>query len=132
MVCPTTRLLPKTLLLRWRTPGDVDILAFGPLTPSFDNEITPDTTVAENIAKLFGATKWITNSPSTNFAIPWPTPKGREEEKFVQLDVHICKSEKGMKWELFHTAHGDLWNILGSTVSNLLTYIQHSAKLAFS
>jgi len=34
----------------------------------------------------------------------------------VQIDIHICKDEKDLTWNLFHAAHGDLWNILGTTI----------------
>ena len=71
----------------------------------------------DNIAKLLGAKKWIRDgTPTTNFAIPWPEYDDEYSEKFVQVDIHICPSEKLMQWELFHHAHGDLWNILGTTV----------------
>lgn len=56
------------------------------------------------------------NNHSINLAIRWPNQPAGEDEKYIQLDVHVCDSEKIMQWELFHTAHGDLWNILGSTV----------------
>lgn len=56
-----------------------------------------------------------------NFAIPWPREAGEDadgagRERFVQLDVHVCASERAMRWGVFHAAHGDLWNILGSTI----------------
>ena len=54
-----------------------------------------------------------------NFAIPWPGSSDsskRKEERFVQIDIKICPTLKILEWELFHSAHGDLWNILGSTV----------------
>jgi hypothetical protein len=56
-----------------------------------------------------------------NLALPWPAEDSQEarnevEEKYIQLDVKVCSSEKMFEWELFHAAHGDLWNILGSTI----------------
>ena len=59
-----------------------------------------------------------------NFAIPWPYLPSQIQshdleipsEKYVQLDIKVCDSEKMFNWELFHAAHGDLWNILGSTI----------------
>ena len=47
-----------------------------------------------------------------NLAIPYPG----EEKQYIQVDVHISPSKKALDWELFHTAHGDLWNMLGSTI----------------
>lgn len=49
---------------------------------------------------------------SINLAIPYPG----EENKYIQVDVHMRPSKKAFDWELFHTAHGDLWNIIGSTI----------------
>jgi hypothetical protein len=99
------------------TYGDVDVLVYGPLDPSFDPAITHIKTVAENISRSLGATKWISDTPTINFAIPWPQEEdGDNQEKHVQLDIHICHSQKALQWGLFHAAHGDLWNILGSTI----------------
>ncbi|KAM7197660.1 hypothetical protein V8F20_006550 [Naviculisporaceae sp. PSN 640] len=62
---------------------------------------------------------------SANFAIPWPAGTEQEDqdqktedtrEKFIQVDVRICKDEQQVKWALFKHAHGDIWNILGSTI----------------
>ncbi|KAK0104930.1 hypothetical protein ONS95_005192 [Cadophora gregata] len=118
--------------------GDVDILCFGPLTPSYNPAATPNATVTETIAKELGAKAWIVgkNGQAMNLAIPWPQDddsseisfeKGGEEEqatkdeddqkeKFIQLDIHILPTLSSYNWELFHSAHGDLWNILGSTI----------------
>jgi len=96
--------------------GDIDILVFGPLQSSLDSRATPVLEVTENLAKLLGATKWVKNSAGTNFAIPWPSLPEKDDERYIQLDIHVCKAEKELQWEMFHTAHGDLWNILGSTV----------------
>jgi hypothetical protein len=71
-----------------------------------------------------------------NFAIPWPrsspsSSSSPQEEKYIQLDIKICESEKMYNWEIFHAAHGDLRNILGSTirkfgltVNNLAMYLR--------
>lgn len=99
------------------TYGDVDFLVFGPLTSSFDPATTPHTTVAENIAQILGAKKWIKDTSTINFAISWPQKDNEEDqEKYIQLDIHVCHSQKSLRWELFHLAHGDLWNILGTTI----------------
>ncbi|KAG4431466.1 hypothetical protein IFR05_013056 [Cadophora sp. M221] len=123
--------------------GDIDILCHGPLTPPYNPSLTPKAKVTETIAKELGAKAWIVGKSmqGMNLAIPWPeshpedsnsnesenheTPGegegggGREEgckERFIQLDIHILSSLKQYNWELFHAAHGDLWNILGSTI----------------
>ncbi|KAH6718760.1 hypothetical protein BKA61DRAFT_596214 [Leptodontidium sp. MPI-SDFR-AT-0119] len=123
--------------------GDIDILCHGPLTPPYNPSLTPKAKVTETIAKELGAKSWIVGKSmqGMNLAIPWPdshpdhstsdenheTPgegegegeeerAGGEEERFIQLDIHIFTSLKQYNWELFHAAHGDLWNILGSTI----------------
>jgi len=90
-------------------------MLYSPLSKEFDNRITPATTVASNISRVLGAVNMIGTSPSMNLAIPYP----REENKYVQVDVHISPSKKAFDWELFHAAHGDLWNIIGSTIRGL-------------
>ncbi|KAI0541520.1 hypothetical protein GGR58DRAFT_456346 [Xylaria digitata] len=39
-----------------------------------------------------------------------PRPMG------IQVDVHVCKTLDHLQWMLFKHAHGDLWNLLGSTI----------------
>ncbi|KAI0098274.1 hypothetical protein GGR51DRAFT_538384 [Nemania sp. FL0031] len=34
----------------------------------------------------------------------------------IQVDIHICQSLDYLQWMLFKHAHGDLWNLLGSTI----------------
>ncbi|KAH7304844.1 hypothetical protein BKA65DRAFT_531279 [Rhexocercosporidium sp. MPI-PUGE-AT-0058] len=118
--------------------GDIDILCHGPLTSPYNPSLTSKTTVTETIAKELGAEAWIVGQSmqGMNFAIPWPedhdensppnlnsnpdedTKEGEQgsKAKFIQLDIHILPSLKQYNWELFHSAHGDLWNILGSTI----------------
>lgn len=33
----------------------------------------------------------------------------------VQVDVHMCSGDT-FEWQLFHQSHGDLWNLLGTSV----------------
>lgn len=99
--------------------GDIDILLFSPLTPEYDPAITPKTKVTEALAKDLRAKAWISgkSGQATNLAIPWPKENsGVEEENYIQVDIHILPTLKDLKWHLFHAAHGDLWNILGSTI----------------
>ncbi|EKD13240.1 uncharacterized protein L3040_003041 [Drepanopeziza brunnea f. sp. 'multigermtubi'] len=107
--------------------GDVDILVSSPLSPARNPSVKPKAEVAELIARDLGARAWIPGqrSQEMNFAVPWPRSDDGEEgedaagggeERYVQLDLHVLESEKEFKWHLFRAAHGDLWNILGSTI----------------
>ncbi|KAI1133188.1 hypothetical protein F5Y10DRAFT_229604 [Nemania abortiva] len=42
---------------------------------------------------------------------------GEDDPKipYIQVDIHICQSLTYLQWMLFKHAHGDLWNLLGST-----------------
>ncbi|RDL42171.1 uncharacterized protein BP5553_02150 [Venustampulla echinocandica] len=120
------------------TFGDVDILVQGPLRKEFDPSETPRSEVAKRLSELFGAAAWVAEkgNPTMNLAIPWPsnTASGcsktevvedlgihapeeeSAENRFVQIDVHHLPTPERFRWELFHSAHGDLWNILGTTI----------------
>ncbi|KAK0633341.1 hypothetical protein B0T14DRAFT_491527 [Immersiella caudata] len=72
-----------------------------------------------------GAEKAIVNGPTANLLICWPEGfengmnghEGEDEkEKHVQVDVRICKDFDQLSWNLFKHAHGDLWNLIGSTI----------------
>ncbi|PQE17065.1 hypothetical protein CJF30_00003782 [Rutstroemia sp. NJR-2017a BBW] len=112
------------------TYGDVDVLVAGLLPHAFP----PGISVAEKLKQALHAKACIQDkgNPTINFAVPWPreyeeaqidgleskaqidTEDGlesktqipdngtEEENKYVQVDVHI--------------SHGDLWNILGTTI----------------
>jgi hypothetical protein len=98
--------------------GDVDFLVCSPTSSSFDILSTHRKTVGENLSKLLNAKAFFAESgnPTINLAIPWPQSKIGQEERYIQIDVHSLPSPKLYTWELFHSAHGDLWNILGSTI----------------
>ncbi|KAI1214168.1 uncharacterized protein F4807DRAFT_406989 [Annulohypoxylon truncatum] len=61
-------------------------------------------------------------------AIPWPDDLPREtirdnedinynaKPRYIQVDLHLCDSLEHLQWMLFKHAHGDLWNIIGSTI----------------
>ncbi|KAI1503809.1 hypothetical protein F5X99DRAFT_417070 [Biscogniauxia marginata] len=65
-------------------------------------------------------------------AIPWPKDLLPQEtaidtnhdtlsndsptQRYIQVDVHVCSSLHYLQWMLFKHAHGDLWNLLGSTI----------------
>lgn len=111
------------------TYGDVDILVALPLEGAFSSEDR----VGDELKKALNAKALVQEkgNPTINFAVPWPedTTTGAKDGKnlaestdtssaswYVQVDVHICKSEHEFDWELFHSAHGDLWNIIGTTI----------------
>ncbi|ESZ97060.1 hypothetical protein SBOR_2551 [Sclerotinia borealis F-4128] len=116
------------------TYGDVDILVALPLKDAFSSEER----VADRLKKALNAVAWIQDkgSPTINFAVPWPknsiagdgdvvgegggeldeSTDAASEEWYVQVDVHTCKDEHEFGWELFHSSHGDLWNIIGTTI----------------
>ncbi|RFU32178.1 hypothetical protein B7463_g4193, partial [Scytalidium lignicola] len=106
--------------------GDVDTLVTGPNTAQFDLMSAASSQVGQRLATALKAKAWVQEkgNPTINLAIPWPsrTNYGNgdevldEKEKYVQVDVHICRSKKEFEWELFHHAHGDIWNILGTTI----------------
>lgn len=63
-------------------------------------------------------------------------PRARREEhdtpepKHMQVDVRLCESMERMRWMLFRHAHGDIWNILGSTIRPYgLTVDEHALWL---
>ncbi|KAI0011577.1 hypothetical protein F4779DRAFT_636457 [Xylariaceae sp. FL0662B] len=53
-------------------------------------------------------------SIAINVATPPPTRQPRQ--RFIQVDAHLSQSLEQLQWMLFKQAHGDLWNILGSTI----------------
>jgi hypothetical protein len=107
--------LLKTLYAQVATPveapakrsyGDIDILVSQAIECS-----SPPTT--ESLSKALDAVKVFTNSGSgiTSFAVPYPD----RVKDHVQLDVHVCP-EGSFEWQLFHQSHGDLWNLLSTTI----------------
>lgn len=45
--------------------------------------------------------------------------------RYIQLNLHVCPSPERFQWELFHQAHGDLWNILGGMIRPYGSVINH-------
>ncbi|KAH7131468.1 hypothetical protein B0J13DRAFT_104988 [Dactylonectria estremocensis] len=42
--------------------------------------------------------------------------ENKDEELFIQVDVRVCDSLEYFQWMLFKHAHGDMWNLLGTTI----------------
>ncbi|KAK0730571.1 hypothetical protein B0H67DRAFT_596679 [Lasiosphaeris hirsuta] len=127
--------------------GDLDVLvaverrvAF-PRTPG-DVIPRPPHLLIEVIKKALHADHSIVTKTSANLAIPWPVylnhhdnqtdgkpygwdSNGTEEDedasrpRYIQVDVRICSDLDQMCWGLFKHAHGDIWNLLGSTIRPL-------------
>ncbi|KAI9822665.1 MAG: hypothetical protein M1827_000384 [Pycnora praestabilis] len=83
--------------------GDIDILVS---SPRF--EFTKDT-----LAESLQAKQYIKGGLLTSFAIPL-LDLGFDDACF-QLDVNVCNKDN-LDWQWFTHSHGDLWNILGSTI----------------
>lgn len=147
--------------------GDVDILVASPHDQAHAD--------VASLAAALGATQYKKGSPTTNFALPWPTvqelsanvktesathpytadveaPTAKEQgghlsgvsrgndgsahhdntntdwtdpPRYIQLDVHVCLTPEQFQWELFHQAHGDLWNMLGSMIRPYSLVVNH-------
>ncbi|KAL9598295.1 MAG: hypothetical protein Q9219_004596 [cf. Caloplaca sp. 3 TL-2023] len=82
--------------------GDLDIIVTNPQTLPFH---------PKQISTAVEAERTISSAPLYSFAVPYPAL----EMSFVQLDVQLCKAENFI-WEVFHKSHGDLWNLLGSSI----------------
>ncbi|KAI4121217.1 MAG: hypothetical protein LQ347_006926, partial [Umbilicaria vellea] len=83
--------------------GDIDILVAQPVLP------LPPTPLATSLAAHASLTT--PGSVTTSYAVPHP----ERPDAYVQLDVHVCEADT-FAFELFHHGHGDLWNILGSSI----------------
>ncbi|MCJ1246808.1 hypothetical protein MMC30_004017 [Trapelia coarctata] len=81
--------------------GDIDLLV--------SNPIHPITTQA--LASALNAVSTISGGGTTSFAVPYPD----FPDNYIQLDIHKCPPST-FRWELFTNSHGDLWNILGTSV----------------
>lgn len=84
--------------------GDIDILVSQPTSPSITTEYLAKTLVAEKTFTTSG-------SATSSFALPYPNLVNN----YVQVDVHIC-SPSTFHWQVFQQSHGDLWNLLGTTI----------------
>jgi len=100
--------------------GDIDILVCTRKV-ELPLDIPNDFTL---IRHALSAVRAIQNRPTANYAIPWPVVPGstkhekdvHDKPQFIQVDVRVCDSVEKMQWMLFKHGHGDLWNILGTTI----------------
>lgn len=114
--------------------GDVDYVVSIPK----DDYKGPETLMA-----AFGAVSR-RPGPTSSFAIPWPESVDGDpvhenatdepndpRSKFIQIDVAIYHNgDEYYEWEVFHKSHGDLWNMLGSTIRKFgLTANHHGLHL---
>ncbi|KAK5651737.1 hypothetical protein OQA88_11699 [Cercophora sp. LCS_1] len=123
--------------------GDLDILvavdrrSIFPVPGSETTERT-DAELMEAVTNALHAEYSIIHGPQAHFAIRWPSDLehdkrgdtimtdaqdavpgigGTEEKvKYIQVDVRICPNFDQLSWSLYKHAHGDIWNILGSTI----------------
>ena len=110
------------------SPHESDATSFGRLYEKSRSdsgnilEIDPTTiaTALHSIKHLH-----LRNSPTTNFAIPWPEsllylappqPNDTSKPLAIQLDIHVSPTLSLHSWTTFHHSHGDAWNILGSMI----------------
>ena len=124
-----------------RSFGDIDILVAGAKqlqpdgSPPSRLELDRD---IKTIAESLEAHRVIHNTGegrgSAHLALHWPdsmtdVPEGEDEAHFlsslanrtvyIQVDIRICDSPEQQSWRLFKHAHGDIWNMLGSTIRPL-------------
>ncbi|KAK4192629.1 hypothetical protein QBC35DRAFT_373007 [Podospora australis] len=107
--------------------GDVDILV---ALERRSADAAPSSTkdLIEKIKTALGAEHSIAVHNMANLAIPWPSSlatnghgalkddEQHQQPRHIQVDVRICKDKADLDWYLFKHAHGDLWNLLGSTI----------------
>lgn len=114
--------------------GDVDILVAGPVSPA-DQAAEKVKDTLTMIRKLLGAEHMVCESDnSANLAIPWPedllpsndddgnggeAQEKKNEQLHIQVDVRVCPSAEDLRWALFKHAHGDLWNVMGTSIRSL-------------
>ena len=110
--------------------GDIDILValekrlIFPKAPG-DQADRPVRDVLSEIQTVLGATAIILEpgGTSANLALPWPADvpgshfeRPAREPWYIQVDIRLCKDIEDVQWRLFNQAHGDIWNLLGSTI----------------
>ncbi|CAJ2513247.1 Uu.00g013660.m01.CDS01 [Anthostomella pinea] len=85
------------------------------------NEYPPEKP-AQVAIELLGAVRHkMEQAKVVAMAIPYPEElhTGSETPQYIQVDVHIYQDHRDVEWMLFKHAHGDLWNLLGSSIRHL-------------
>ena len=86
--------------------GDIDILVAQPRLPISE----PQSHFISQMLSAARVTK-LPHSGAASYAVPYPDTC----DEYVQIDIHICPLST-YDWHLFHQSHGDLWNLLGTTI----------------
>ncbi|KAJ2983431.1 hypothetical protein NUW58_g6248 [Xylaria curta] len=136
--------------------GDIDLFVAwrrDEVFPSARPPSEPHESTRDAIYRVLGATKCKIEE-AMMLAIPWPSDfaypneetKGQSDSSprenafegaqgsadnirppCIQVDVHVCGTLDKLQFMLFKHAHGDLWNILGSTIRALGLTIDEKA-----
>ncbi|KAK0672810.1 hypothetical protein QBC41DRAFT_353057 [Cercophora samala] len=108
--------------------GDIDILVANErrlISQDAEQDAAPSPLpTLHKIREALGAEFFKAVHNTANLAIPWPGSNG---QKHIQVDVRICKSTEELDWYLFKHGHGDLWNLLGSTIRPFGLTVDESA-----
>lgn len=60
---------------------------------------------------------WKSQKPTSSAPdVPESPEQGQELKRFIQVDVRVCETVDQLEWMLFKHAHGDIWNLLGTTI----------------
>ncbi|KAI1762962.1 hypothetical protein GGR53DRAFT_394497 [Hypoxylon sp. FL1150] len=117
--------------------GDIDIFLTwerDEIFPSATSTGSESSSLPQNpldaVSRVLNAKRSINTQPrARTIAIPWPEDLPEEiassytehrsdatKPRYIQVDLHHYASLDQLQWMLFKHAHGDLWNILGSTI----------------
>ncbi|KAK7931244.1 hypothetical protein PG985_001956 [Apiospora marii] len=130
--------------------GDIDFLVHGRRRQN-DNSEEPQSTTSTSttttpqewhdvVQSALGAQRRFSQQPHAgSFAIPWPTGictglyeaqdvwSPKDKPRYIQVDVHVCDTPQTFRWSVFKQDHGDLWNLLGSTIRPYGLTVDHEA-----
>ncbi|KAL1897863.1 hypothetical protein Sste5346_003715 [Sporothrix stenoceras] len=108
--------------------GDIDILMALPHDDSPDKVGPYGATILREAMRRLGAVRAQSFKGKASFAIPWPAdqlarapvpPEDIGEDSkppHIQVDLSLSPSLDLLHWALFKHAHGDFWNIVGSSI----------------
>ncbi|KAK8054164.1 hypothetical protein PG996_013465 [Apiospora saccharicola] len=119
--------------------GDIDFLVRGRLDGAYPR-ITSPWGWHDAVQAVLGAERrFAQQAQACSFAIAWPTEilqgvfekqeawSPKDKPRFIQVDVHVCDTPETFRWSVFKQDHGDLWNLLGSTIRPYGLTIDHEA-----